>query len=286
MRLEERLSVAGLMGAMWACGAFGAPPMPTELDSPPEMLDRLFSYFGGVGSFEVTPSDRLVYANGSAAISVGFRPDAFSVAGFAVGTLGVALPGLSVSPAADRFSATIEWPGPGSLSFFVTIREDDNGSGTIDPGSGDDEWETANVMLLPGVHVYNLPYSAFVLANPGEGNGVRNFNTTGRMAYFLTFETRSSYPGGKLTTPRVLYVDHVGLYVGDQAIPPEACAADYNGDTAPDVLDFLDFFDDFSVCSGGSAPCGSFGDPDVNGDTLVDVLDFLEFLDAFGAGCP
>ena len=286
MRAEKRVGAAGVIGAMCVCGASAAPPMPNELDSPPEMLGRLFSYFGGVGSFEVTASDRLVFSNGSAEIFAGFRPDAFNVAGFAVGTLGVSAPDLAVSPGADRFSATIEWPGPGSLSFFVTIREDDNANGTIDPGAGDDEWETANVMLLPGVHVYNLPYSAFVLANPGEGNGVRNFNTIGRMAYFLTFETRSAYPGGKITTPRVLYADHVGLYVGDQSIPPAPCAADYNGDTTPDVLDFLDFFDDFSLCEGGVAPCGEIGSADVNGDTLVDILDFLEFLDAFGTGCP
>jgi hypothetical protein len=63
------------------------------------------------------------------------------------------------------------------------------------------------------------------------------------------------------------------------------CAADYNGDTTPDVLDFLDFMDDFGACEGLDAPCGSFGDADANGDTIVDVLDFLEFIDAFGGGC-
>jgi hypothetical protein len=81
--------------------------------------------------------------------------------------------------------------------------------------------------------------------------------------------------------------DHLAMdNIRIRPIAPAVCDADYNGDTTPDVLDFLDFFDDFSVCSGGSSPCGSFGDADVNGDTIVDVLDFLEFLDAFGAGCP
>lgn len=65
--------------------------------------------------------------------------------------------------------------------------------------------------------------------------------------------------------------------------PP--CAADYNGDTEPDILDFLDFFDDFGSCENLPSPCGSFGEPDVNGDTFVDILDFLDFLDAFGTGC-
>jgi probable HAF family extracellular repeat protein len=61
--------------------------------------------------------------------------------------------------------------------------------------------------------------------------------------------------------------------------------ADYNGDLYLEVVDFLDFFDDFGTCFVQPAPCGQFGDPDVNGDTSIDVLDFLDFLDAFGQGC-
>ncbi len=66
---------------------------------------------------------------------------------------------------------------------------------------------------------------------------------------------------------------------------PVACAGDYNGDTDVDVLDFLDFFDDFGNCENQPAPCGNFN-ADFNGDTSVDVLDFLDFFDAFGTGCP
>ena len=67
---------------------------------------------------------------------------------------------------------------------------------------------------------------------------------------------------------------------------PGPCLADYNGvDEEGDILDFLDFFDDFGACENQPAPCGSFGDPDVNTDGLVDILDFLDFLDAFGIGC-
>ncbi len=64
------------------------------------------------------------------------------------------------------------------------------------------------------------------------------------------------------------------------------CPADYNraGDEG-DVIDFLDFLNDFGTCVGEPLPCGDLGDPDVNGDTIVDVLDFLDFLDAFGTGC-
>jgi hypothetical protein len=63
------------------------------------------------------------------------------------------------------------------------------------------------------------------------------------------------------------------------------CAAKYNDDEEPDILDFLDFVDDFSTCEGQPAPCGSFGEADINGDTFVDILDFLDFIDSFGTGC-
>jgi choice-of-anchor B domain-containing protein len=66
----------------------------------------------------------------------------------------------------------------------------------------------------------------------------------------------------------------------------EFCPADYNQDGDDDVLDFLDFFDDFGQCENQPAPCGTIADADVNADTSVDVLDFLDYLDAFGIGCP
>lgn len=64
-----------------------------------------------------------------------------------------------------------------------------------------------------------------------------------------------------------------------------SCAADYNGDDEFDVLDFLDFFDDFGTCDQQPGPCGASGNADFNGDTVVDVADFLDFLDVFGQGC-
>ncbi len=64
------------------------------------------------------------------------------------------------------------------------------------------------------------------------------------------------------------------------------CAADYNGHGDPgDILDLLDFFEDFGACDQQPAPCGTLGDPDVNGDTIIDILDFLDFFEAFGQGC-
>lgn len=65
----------------------------------------------------------------------------------------------------------------------------------------------------------------------------------------------------------------------------EPTPADYNGDLYLEVVDFLDFVDDFGACQGMPAPCGQFGDPDLNGDTITDIVDLLDFLDAFGRGC-
>lgn len=75
-----------------------------------------------------------------------------------------------------------------------------------------------------------------------------------------------------------------GGFWGYGVAPP--CPASYNNDGVPgDILDFLDFLDDFGACENLPPPCGSWGDPDLNGDTFVDVLDFLDFLDSFGTGC-
>lgn len=57
----------------------------------------------------------------------------------------------------------------------------------------------------------------------------------------------------------------------------EPCRADYNLDGISDILDFLDFFNDF----GNLDPRA-----DVNLDGLVDIQDFLDFFNWFGAGCP
>ncbi|MBX3315369.1 MAG: immunoglobulin domain-containing protein [Phycisphaeraceae bacterium] len=64
-----------------------------------------------------------------------------------------------------------------------------------------------------------------------------------------------------------------------------ACLANYNCDGEVDILDFLDFMDDFGSCDGQSAPCGNSANADITGDTIVDIVDLLDFLDAFGRGC-
>ncbi len=77
-----------------------------------------------------------------------------------------------------------------------------------------------------------------------------------------------------------------GIVDGSDLAIANACfcgIADYNGDTGVDVLDFLDFLDDYGQCDGLPTPCGNSGNPDqYNLDGVVDILDFLNFFDIFG----
>ncbi len=108
-------------------------------------------------------------------------------------------------------------------------------------------------------------------------------NIPGSGSWALTIESGGTYD--------CIVTNSCGSAISDSILVNDGgpgcgvCLADYNGDTAPDVLDFLDFLDDFGSCENQPAPCGSTANADFNGDTIIDVLDFLDFLDAFGTGC-
>lgn len=83
-------------------------------------------------------------------------------------------------------------------------------------------------------------------------------------------------PAGTLIT-----VDQLGRHrpttlpdIGALEIP---CTADYNNDGIADILDLLDFLNDFS---------NAHPRADINGDGAVDIIDLLDFLNAFSSGCP
>ncbi len=108
---------------------------------------------------------------------------------------------------------------------------------------------------------------------------------------YQVFLNGSSTPATTLITPD-FPTGRVGLYDNsspgmrfDNVLVSVPCGADYNDDAEVDILDFLDFIEDFAACENQPAPCGTLGNPDFNGDTLVDILDFLDFIDAFGTGC-
>lgn len=174
-----------------------------------------------------------------------------------------------------------------------------------------------NADILPNVAEFDDPFGA--IASVGDGYAallvtVDPFSTDGdlgavgsmvgsvRRVSLGVFRYTASSSAGEVTTI------HIGDYSGatsdtitwlnflvlDPSIKSATfsirtseldCLADYTGDGAVDILDFLDFLEDFSLCNQLNAPCGSLGNPDVNGDTSIDILDFLDFLQSFGEGC-
>jgi len=277
----SRIAALFLAGAS-AAPALAQPGLPCEFSAANTQLSPLYSYFGGVNGFGGWVSATTIHSGYSMYIWANFQHDnLFRIAGFAIGNLAIARPALATAPNADTFSITVQSPAQGRLAMLITVREDDNNDGIIDPAGDDDEWETAPLMLLPGTNVYNLPLNAFSDANPGNGNDARNFTTTNRMGFILTFESRATFPGGIIETPIAMRIDHAGFYPGPQTIPTPCGTADFNndGDTGTDQ-DIEAFF----ACLGGHC-CPSCGSADFNGDgdTGTD-LDIESFFRVLGGG--
>ncbi len=120
-----------------------------------------------------------------------------------------------------------------------------------------------------------------------------DLSTDGGMSFATSLGTFANSGSATVEMPAVstqnarIRVSGVGeiFFAVSRPFTLAGCGADYNADGTNDVLDFLDFLDDFGNCDGQPAPCGSGRDADLNGDTLVDILDFLDFMDAFGNGC-
>jgi len=256
--------------------SYGTVTMPNECE-PGETLNRLYSYFG-VQTFAVTPSVRSVYSGDSIRVDAMFVNSIFSSAGFGVGTLGIASPDLHDRTGADTFSLSVDSAAPATLAISVTIREDDNGDGQITAGAGDDEWETAEFLVDPGVSVVNIPYSAFTESDFSAGDGIQEFNTTAGMAYIINVESREGLNGGLVSTPTTLWLDHVGLYNGPQSISDPVCAGDCDGSGAVDFNDLVSMLFEFGP-AGASTAC----DPDESGS--VDFNDLVTSLFLFG-DCP
>lgn len=115
----------------------------------------------------------------------------------------------------------------------------------------------------------------YVVAGGGRRSATGTYVVVGTIGQGLAGPTAGAMTGGVFSV-------RSGFWPGEG---PIQCIADYDLNGEVDILDFLDFFDDFGVCNGLPAPCGTFGDPDLNGDTIIDILDFLDFFEAFGAGC-
>ncbi len=271
-----------LVPAALAVNALAQPTIPAEFDAPGATLDRLFT-IGGVAGFTVTESAQTLFQGGSLQLDIGFNAGGFfSFQNVGIGAQNVSGGAFSPEPGADTFSVTIDAPSPsvGGLRLLVTLRDDDNNDGVVDLGD-DDEWLSSPVAITPGLDVYNIPLSAFTDANPGDGDDLPNIASGAAGTMILTIETAESLPGGRVTQPISVHLDHAGVYSGDQSLPGVGpCNAADLADPLgaldfSDVLAFLSAFGSQSPSADLAPPAGSF-----------DFTDVIAFLTAFGSGCP
>ncbi|MGQ0627572.1 MAG: hypothetical protein ACT4PL_05665 [Phycisphaerales bacterium] len=276
MRIAQH---ASFLAIALATSVHAQVTVPNDFETPTSRLLPAFSYFGGVQSYSTAVVPVPVYSGSSLAVSINFRHDNFfPVAGVGVGTGVLAPPALGARAGATLLSITAQGPTTGMLTMKVAVREDDNGDGVIDLGGDDDEWETRNILLTPTATAYNLAFSAFEDTDPDSGDNVRNFTSTGRMALVLTFETRTTLPGGIIETPVTVRIDHLGFFAAPQSIPGPACTVDFNHDGLLEPGDLDDFITAFFAGEAGSAT-------DFNADGLSTPDDLDDFITAYFEGC-
>lgn len=262
--------------------------IPHDFEASTAPFQPLFSYFGGVQSFGVEQSATAAFSGNSLRCWANFRHDnIFRVAGFAVGTLGVNRTSgmFNFPPDASTFSITVRSPdaaapagySAGQLQMVVTLREDDDGDGVIDIAESDDEWDSPYIAIQPGTAVYNIPLADFIDTDTLVGNNTQNFGTTGRIACLITFETRTTYPGGIIETPRELFIDHVGLFAAPQSLPAPACPGDFNGQNGVTLQDLFDYL---------NAWFAGATDAEFDNAPGITLQDLFDFLTAWFSPCP
>jgi hypothetical protein len=272
---RARLRSTLALSLLCAGAAIGAPGVPNDFEAPDDRFNRLFAYFGGVANWGSEVVARPVFTGNSLRIDIGFQPDMFfPISGAAIGSGTISGASLNVPSDAQFVSITVDWPYASTLGMEIHLREDDNASGVIE-SADDDDWVSPQIFLMQGVHVYNISVVDFVDDNPGVGNDVREFTTTGAMQTYLVFETRVAFPGGRIESPVTFHADHLGLFATPQAIGSVDVPGDTNGDG---VVNFTDM----------NAVLASFGQSgpaipgDLNNDGVVDFADLNEVLANFG----
>lgn len=279
MKLVQRAAIYASVVSAGAAAVQAQPVLPSEFDSPSSSLDRLFA-LGGVGSFQVSQSNELIYAGGSCQLDIAFNNSGiFSFSSVGLGVLNTGTSGFATDPAGDTFSITVRTPEPtvGGLVLTVTLRDDDNNDGSIDSGDDDDEWISPPIELSPGTAIYNIDLSLFEDFNPGVGNDLPDFATGPVGAMLLSLETSTSMPGGRIETPVSLWIDHAGVYAGDQSLPGGDCIADVNGDGVLSPADFSAWISAFNAM---------VPECDQNGDSNCSPADFSAWVANFNVGCP
>ncbi len=269
--LMSKICTGGIAASLVLTSAAAAQQsIPNDFESVDSALDPLFSFFGGVDGFGSSVDvNHSIFAGSSLNVFANFQPDPFfTTAGFALGASNVSGSPLNIESGADTLSITIESPPEGVLSFYITIREDDDGDGMASAASNDDQWETSDVFLSPGINVYNVAAADLVLANEGNGNGVLNLDSTSVMSVAVTFESKASYPGGIIDVPISFHIDHLGVFAGAQELPGSGNAADINGDGIVNGADLADLLAQF----------GASGNADITNDGIVDGADIAALL--------
>lgn len=276
----KHVQTAAVLAALTVAHAARAVTFPTDCESAPQMLDRLYSYFGGVSNFTVAPSGEPVFTGGSMAMTINFQPSIFNIAGAAVGFITLGPPALATPGEADTFSITIKGPASGTLAFFVLVREDDNHDGIINLADGDDEWGSPEIFIPEGVTTtINIPSVDFLDTGAGSGDGLRNFHNATRLGLIIDIHSRTIYPGGILTTPRTVYLDHVGFFEGPQMAPPPNCAGDADGNSVVNFADITSVLTNFNATYTGTGP------GDSNHDGVVNFADITSTLSTFNMPC-
>jgi len=275
---RQRQLVTAAASGIIALPALAGITCPNEFETSTSMLVPMYAYFGGVISWGTNWSNTTIHSGHSCEVWANLVNDQFTSAGFAVGAFAIAPPALAPSASANTFSVTIQAPASGSMSVQVFLREDDNNDGVININGQDDEWRSPVIMLLPGTRAYNIPYAQFA-DNNSEGNGVRNFNTTGRLGLALEFVTRDSYPGGQIVGPVSLLIDHCGLYAGAQTV---GRPGDVNHDGLVNVSDLLAVIGAWGACPPQPAACPADVAPLPSGDGVVNVTDLLMVIANWG----
>lgn len=278
MKLVHRAAMVVSVVSTGTATVQAQPELPSEFDSPSSSLDRLFA-LGGVGSFQVSQSGETIYAGGSYRLDIAFNNSGiFSFSSVGLGVLNSGPGGFATDPAGDTFSITVRTPEPavGGLVLTVTLRDDDNNDGLIDAGDDDDEWISPPIELSPGTAIYNIDLSVFEDFNPGVGNDMPDFATGPVGAMLMSFETSTAMPDGRIEIPVTLWIDHAGVYVGEQTLSGNDCFADTNGDGLVSPADF-------------SAWVAAFNDNtpacDQNENGSCTPADFSAWVSNYNTGC-
>ncbi|RNC81838.1 MAG: hypothetical protein ED559_08660 [Phycisphaera sp.] len=270
-------SVSLLALAMCAGAASSQQVLPADFENNTK-LDRLFA-FGGVTSFQTAHSPRLVYEETSYQLDIAFSSaSSLNFSNVGLGVLDTGISGFQLDSNADVFSITVLAPAdlPGGLELIVTLRDDDNNDGQVDITSDDDEWISDPIAIADGLAIYNVPISSFTDGNPGAGNDTTDFSSGPAGGMVLTFQTSTSLPEGRIVTPITLFIDHAGVFIGEQTIPGDQCLADVNDDGTLSPTDFTAWL---NVFNNQSPEC------DQNGDNTCTPTDFTAWITNFNAGC-